>query len=171
MVSNNPQALCLERASSAHIPVVVVDAKGFGSRQAFDRVLAHLVDEAKARLIVLAGFMWILSPWFIRRYPKRILNVHPALLPAFPGCHAVRDALQYGVKVTGVTIHFADEKVDHGPILLQEAVAVEDEDTEESLLARIHRVEHRLYPRAIQMALDGKMSMGRTPAKGGLKPH
>ncbi len=155
MICDNPSAYALVRAHRAKIPVVVMDGKGFRSRQAFDRALARVVDRAGARLIVLAGFMRILSPWFVRRYRGRILNIHPALLPAFPGTHAVRDALAHGVKVTGVTVHRVDERVDHGPILAQAAVPVHEGDSEESLHERIHRVEHRLYPRVIQTVLSG----------------
>lgn len=153
MVSDNPSAYAILRAGTAGIPTVVIDPRGFSSRERFDRALAKEVDRARARLIVLAGFMRILSPWFVRRYRGRILNIHPALLPSFPGTHAVRDALRHGVKVTGVTVHFVDEKVDHGSILLQEAVSVREGDTEKSLTHRIHRVEHRLYPKAIEMVL------------------
>jgi phosphoribosylglycinamide formyltransferase-1 len=107
--------------------------------------------------------MRILSPAFVRHFKHRILNIHPALLPAFPGAHAVHDALQWGAKITGVTVHFVDEEVDHGPVLLQEALAVAPADTEASLLAKLHRVEHRLYPRAIQVVLEGRVTVrGRT---------
>lgn len=159
VVSDNPQAVAIERAHRSKIPTVVIDPKRFSSREAFDRVLARVVDSAKARLIVLAGFMRILSRGFVRRYRRRILNIHPALLPVFPGRHGVRDALAYGVQVTGVTVHFVDDQVDHGPIILQEAVKVLPGDTEESLLQRIHRVEHRLYPQAIQRVLDGRVKV------------
>lgn len=158
VVSDNAGAYALVRAHRAGVPAVVLDPR---RRQAFDRALARVIDRFRARLIVLAGFMRILSPWFVRRYAGRILNIHPALLPAFPGAHAVRDALRHGVKVTGVTVHLVDEQVDHGPVLMQEAVPVRRGDTEESLLQRIHRVEHRLYPQAIQAVLDGKVSSPR----------
>lgn len=155
VISDNPNAYALKRALDAGVAAVVIDPRRFSSRQGFDRELARILERFKARLIVLAGFMRLLSPWFVHRYRGRILNIHPALLPAFPGCRGVRDALRHGVKVTGVTVHFVDEKVDHGPILLQAPVRVRQGDTEETLLARIHRIEHRLYPRAIQMVLDG----------------
>jgi phosphoribosylglycinamide formyltransferase-1 len=157
VISDNPSAYALKRALDAKVPAIVIDPRRFSSRQGFDRELARVTSRFKARLIVLAGFMRILSPGFVRRYRGRILNIHPALLPAFPGCHGVRDALRHGVKVTGVTVHFVDEKLDHGPILLQAPVAVRKRDTEETLLARVHKVEHWLYPKAIQMALDGKV--------------
>ena len=156
VVSDNPGAYALSRAKAARVPAVVVDPRRFRSRGAYDRAVARVVDASGARLIALAGFMRLLSAPFVRRYWGRILNIHPALLPSFPGCHAVRDALKGGVKVTGVTVHFVDEKMDHGPILLQEAVRVKEGDIVSSLHARIHRVEHRLYPRAIQRVLSGK---------------
>ena len=157
VVSDNPGAYALVRAHAAKVPTVVIEPRRFPSRRAFDRAAARIVQAHKVRLIVLAGFLRILSPWFVRRYAGRILNIHPALLPAFPGSHAVRDALRHGVKVTGVTVHFVDEKVDHGSILLQGPVPVRENDTEESLLKRVHRLEHRLYPEAIQQVLDGRI--------------
>ena len=164
VVSDNPSAYALVRAQKAGIPAVVIDPRRFASRAGFDRALAKILTKARVRLIVLAGFMRILSAPFVRRFRGRILNIHPALLPAFPGCHAVREALAHGVKVTGVTVHFVDAHVDSGPIILQEAVPVHpDDDKEETLLARIHRVEHRLYPRAIQQVLRRK---GACAAKG-----
>ena len=159
VVSDNAAAHALIRAQAAKVPTIFIDPRRFSSREAFDRALARIVEASKVRLIVLAGFMRILSPWFVRRYAGRILNIHPALLPAFPGSRAVRDALRHGVKVTGVTVHFVDEKVDHGPILLQEFVPVRENDTEESLLKRIHRLEHRLYPQAIQQVLEGRVKV------------
>ena len=155
MVSDNPGAFAIHRAIKAGVPAVVIDPRRFSSRQAFDQALSRVIELKRARLIVLAGFMRILSPWFVRRYPRRILNIHPALLPAFPGTRAVRDALRKRVKVTGVTVHFVDEKVDHGPILLQRPVLIRPGDTEETLLNRIHRVEHKIYPEAIQKVLNG----------------
>jgi len=155
MVSDNPGAYAIYRAMKAGVPAVVIDPRRFSSRQAFDRALSRVIELKRARLIVLAGFMRILSPWFVRRHPGRILNIHPALLPAFPGTHAVRDALRKKVKVTGVTVHFVDEQVDHGPILLQRPVSIRPGDTEAALLNRIHRVEHQIYPEAIQKVLNG----------------
>ncbi|MBI3616321.1 MAG: phosphoribosylglycinamide formyltransferase [Candidatus Omnitrophica bacterium] len=155
VVSDNPKAYAIVRAMKAGIPTVVLDPRGFSSRERFDRALSKVIGRSRPRIIVLAGFMRILSPGFVRRYPRRILNIHPALLPAFSGCRAVADALRHGVKVTGVTVHFVDEKVDHGPILAQEPVPVRPGDTEQTLADRIHRVEHRIYPEAIQRVLKG----------------
>ena len=159
VVSDRPRAMALKRARAAGIPTVILDSRRYPERKDFDKALARVVDKSHARLIVLAGFMRILSAPLVRRYRGRILNVHPALLPAFPGTHAVRDALAFGVKVTGVTVHFVDEQVDHGPIVAQAPVSVRGGDSEESLLARIHRVEHRLYPQAIGWVLEGKVKV------------
>ena len=155
MATDNPSAFALVRAQRGKVPAVFISPRSTPSREAFDRALARVIEKSGARLIVLAGFMRILSPWFVRRFRGRILNIHPALLPAFPGAHAVRDALKQKAKVTGVTVHFVDEQVDHGPVLLQAPVLVRKGDTEKTLLARIHRVEHRLYPKAIQRVLEG----------------
>lgn len=159
VVSDNPGAYALIRARAAKVPAVVVDPRRFRSREQHDRAVARLVDASGARLIVLAGYMRLLSASFVRRYGGRILNIHPALLPSFPGAQAVRDALRRGVQVTGVTVHFVDEEIDHGPILIQEAVQVKKGDTETSLHERIQRAEHRLYPKAIQQVL--KKGSGR----------
>jgi len=159
VVSDNPRALALQRAHSAGIPAVVIDPKRLGSRESFDRALTRILKRYRPRLIVLAGFMRILPKGFVRRYRNRILNIHPALLPAFPGCKSVRDAIRHGVKVTGVTIHFVDEEVDHGPILLQAPVPIRQGEKEETLLGRIHRIEHRLYPEAIHLALSGRLKI------------
>lgn len=163
MVTDNPSAFALVRAQREKVPAVFISPRSASSREAFDRTLARVIEKSGARLVVLAGFMRILSPWFVRKFRGRILNIHPALLPAFPGAHAVRDALKQKAKATGVTVHFVDERVDHGPVLLQAAVPVRKGDTEKTLLARIHRVEHKLYPQAIQLVLH----RGQTPT--GLK--
>lgn len=153
VVSDRPGAFALERARRAGVPAVFIDPHSTRPPEAFDRALSRVVEKSGARLIALAGFMRVLSPWMVRRWRGRILNIHPALLPAFPGCRAVRDALRRGVRVTGVTVHFVDEQVDHGPILAQVPVPVKDSDTEPALHRRIHRVEHRLYPAVIERVL------------------
>jgi phosphoribosylglycinamide formyltransferase-1 len=157
VVSDNPRAAALERALEAKIQAVVIDPAAYASREAFDKALARVIEKSGAKLVVLAGFMRILSPWFIRRFRGKVVNIHPALLPAFSGAHGVRDALAHGVKVTGVTVHFVDEKVDHGPIIVQAPVPIHPKDTQETLLARLHRIEHRLYPQAIQQVLSGRV--------------
>lgn len=159
VVSDNPAAHAIDRAHRAGLPTVVLDPRRYPTREKFDRALAQVIDRSKAQLIVLAGFMRILSPWFVRRYRNRILNIHPALLPAFRGAHAVRDALRHGVKVTGVTVHFVDEQVDHGSILLQAPVPIRKGDTEQTLTERIHRVERQLYPKAIRQVLEGRVGV------------
>ncbi len=155
VLSDKEQALGLERARSAGIPTKVVNWSG--DRQAFTADICDAVETSGAELMVLAGFMRILGPEAITRFPNRILNIHPSLLPSFPGAHAVEDAIEYGVKTTGVTIHFVDEEVDHGPIVMQEAVPVNDDDTADSLHARIQEVEHRLYPAVVEALCQGRL--------------
>jgi len=159
VISDRADAYALTRARRAGVEARYVNPKHYPSRKAYERHLIALCEARRVRVVCLAGFMRILSPVFVRRYSSRILNIHPALLPAFPGAHAVRDALAWGAKVTGVTVHLVDDQVDHGPILLQEAVAIRPGETEAALLARIHRVEHRLYPRAIRLLLAGRIRL------------
>ena len=153
VIADRPEAKALARAARAGVAARCVTPADYPTRAAFERALIRACEAHDVRLICLAGFMRILSPVFVRRYRHHILNVHPALLPAFPGSHAVRDALRWGAKVTGVTVHLVDEEVDHGPILLQETVRVLPSDTERTLLAKVHRVEHMLYPKAIEAML------------------
>jgi len=159
VVSDRPGARALRRAARAGVEARCVDSAQHPTRAAYERALIRLCEARAIRLVCLAGFMRVLSPIFVRRYRHRILNVHPALLPAFRGAHAIRDALAWGAKVTGVTVHVVDEQVDQGPIVLQEAVPVGPTDTEASLLSRVHRVEHRLYPRAIALMLSGRVAV------------
>ena len=163
VVADRPSAKALARAARAGVEARCLEPADYPSRAAFERVLIRACEARRVRLICLAGFMRVLSPLFVRRYRHRILNIHPALLPAFPGAHAVRDALRWGAKVTGVTVHLVDEEVDHGPILLQEAVRISPADSEPTLLAKVHRAEHRLYPKAIDAMLQGRVRIhGRT---------
>jgi len=155
VLSDRSDAAALLRARRAGVDAHYVNPREFPTRADYERTLIRLCEGHGVRLICLAGFMRLLSPVFVRRYRHRILNVHPALLPAFPGAHAIREALAWGAKVTGVTVHFVDEEMDHGPIILQEAVPVRPGDTEARLLSRVHRVEHRLYPNAISLVLEG----------------
>lgn len=157
VISDRAQARALVRASRAGVEAHVVDSTHFPTRARYERALISLLDAHRVQLVCLAGFMRLLSPVFVRHYPRRILNIHPALLPAFPGAHAIRDALAWGVKVTGVTVHLVDENIDHGPILLQEAVTMTPGESPSQLLARLHRVEHRLYPEAIRLVLEGRV--------------
>lgn len=159
VVSDRADAYALVRARKAKVPTLCLDPKNFETREAFDRaVLVHL-KERRIDFIVLAGYMRLFSSHFIHRYPNKILNIHPALLPAFKGTHGIRDAFRYGVKVTGVTVHFIVEEMDAGAVILQEAVAVSPKDTEASLARKIHRVEHRIYPKAIDLFVRGKLKL------------
>lgn len=163
VVSDRPHARALGRARRAGVAAHYVNPQAFPTRTSYERALMTLLRRSHVQLICLAGFMRMLSPVLVRAYRGRILNIHPALLPAFPGAHAIRDALAWGATVTGVTVHVVDEQMDHGPILLQEAVPVRPRDTHASLLARVHRVEHRLYPQAIGLVLSGRVTIhGRT---------
>ncbi len=163
VIADREHAVVLTRAKRAGVATLYVNPKQFATRAEFERRLITLLDAEGVKLVCLAGFMRILSPVFVRHYPNRILNIHPALLPAFPGAHAIADALRWGVTLTGVTVHLVDEAVDHGPIVLQEAVSIRRGESEARLLARVHAVEHRLYPQAIQLLLDGRIRVsGRT---------
>ncbi|MEX2554294.1 MAG: phosphoribosylglycinamide formyltransferase [Actinomycetota bacterium] len=157
VLSDRAGAFGLERARNAGVSAVHVDPKVHGNREGFNEALADSLREHDVELVCLAGFMRILAPNFIKAFEGRIINIHPALLPAFPGAHAVRDALDWGARVTGSTVHFADEEVDHGPILLQEAVPILPGDDEASLHERIKEVEHRLYPAAIRLIAEGRV--------------
>ncbi|MFH1833515.1 MAG: phosphoribosylglycinamide formyltransferase [bacterium] len=157
VVSDTPRAVALERACSAGIRTMAIPFDGYANREEHDLAMVDAIREAGADLVVLAGYMRLVSPAFVRAFPWRIVNLHPALLPAFPGTASIGDALSYGVKVTGVTIHFVDEDLDTGPVIVQEPVRVEEGDTEESLAGRIHTVEHRLLPAAIRLIAAGKV--------------
>jgi phosphoribosylglycinamide formyltransferase-1 len=157
--SNNPDAYALKRAENHGIPTLVVNHRDFKSREEFEgEILKHL-EPLGIELIVLAGFMRILSPVLVRAYSNRMINLHPALLPSFPGIHAARQAIEAGVKFTGCTVHFVDEGVDSGPIILQAVVPVEDGDDEDSLLQKIHAEEHRIYPEAIRLISEGRIKI------------
>ena len=154
VASNETKAAALDRAARAGIEAAAFPAVEFDSRGHRDAEMAEWLSERDVELVVLAGYMQILTPAFLDRFDGRILNVHPSLLPSFPGAHAVEDALTHGVKVTGVTVHFVDEGVDTGAIVLQEAVPVEDGDTVETLHARIQEAEHRLLPQVTRLFLE-----------------
>jgi phosphoribosylglycinamide formyltransferase-1 len=159
VVSDRAEAKALDRARSAGIEAVHLDPRVHEGREAHDRALVDLLQGRGIELVCLAGYMRILSPGFVRAFWGKTLNVHPALLPAFPGAHAVRDALSWGVKLTGCTVHVVDEEVDHGPILAQEAVPVLDDDDEASLHARIQEAEHRLYPLVVRRMIEGRVRL------------
>lgn len=156
VVSNIETAPGLRRARERGLDVAFVSSKGL-AREAFDQQVVDILHKRRVDLVCLAGFMRLLSPSFIRAFPNRILNIHPSLLPAFPGLEAQRQALEYGVKVSGCTVHFVDEGLDSGPIISQAVVPVLDEDTEESLSARILEQEHQIYSKAIQIVLNGQI--------------
>ena len=157
VISDNRKAFALKRAEKSNIETRYIDFKSFKNREDYDKKIVEYLKEKDVDLVVLAGYMRILSPYFIKIYKNRIMNIHPALLPSFPGLHAQRQAVEYGVKVSGCTVHFVDEGVDSGPIILQKAVEVEDNDTEESLAERILKEEHQIYPRAIQLFSEGRL--------------
>jgi phosphoribosylglycinamide formyltransferase-1 len=155
VVSNVEAALGLERARTAGIPAVFRDHRG-KKREDFDAEIVGILRAHQVDLVCLAGFMRLLSPVFVRAFPGRIVNIHPALLPAFPGLDAQRQAWEHGAKVSGATVHLVDEELDSGPIVAQEAVRVLSSDTPETLAARILEAEHRLYPRAVRLLLEGR---------------
>lgn len=159
VLADKPDAKALERAEKAGIPHFCVDRKQYADKQAFEEALVEKLRAHGVTLVILAGFMRILSPYFVHEFPGRILNIHPSLLPSFGGAHAHRDVLAYGVKVSGCTIHFVDEGMDSGPIILQTAVPVLDDDDEDALAARVLEQEHKLYPRAISLFLHGKLKI------------
>src|SRR5208282_4906115 len=154
VISNKPDARGLERAKARGIAARLIPSKGL-EREAYDRQVAAVLQEYKVDLTCLAGYMRLLSPYFVAAFPQRILNIHPSLLPSFPGLEAQRQAFEHGVKFAGCTVHFVDENLDAGPIVLQAAVAIRDEDTIESLSERILREEHRIYSEAVSVVLEG----------------
>ncbi len=157
VVSDRPDAYGLRRATQAGIPTAVVAPADHPDRAAFDEALREVVAAAEPDVVCLAGFMRILGKVFVHAFPDRIVNTHPSLLPAFRGAHAVRDALAYGVRLTGCTVHLVDEEVDHGPVLFQAAVPVADGDDETSLHERIKQEEHRLLPAAVRLVALGRV--------------
>jgi len=158
VISNRPEARGLEAARGRGLNAVCIPSRGL-DREVYDRMLLDELRRHKVDLVCLAGFMRLLSAGFIRTFPNRILNIHPSLLPAFPGLDAQQQALEHGVKVTGCTVHFVDEYLDAGPIILQRAVPVEDNDTVDTLSARILTEEHRAYPEAIRIVLSGRYTV------------
>ncbi len=157
VISNNPDAYGVVRARARGLAVEIVPHGAFRSREEFDARSVEVLRAHGVELVVLAGFMRLVSRVLLDAFPARVLNIHPALLPAFPGLHAERQALDHGVRLAGVTVHFVDEQADHGPILLQAAVPILPGDTEDTLHARIQRQEHRLYPYAVQLIAEGRV--------------
>jgi phosphoribosylglycinamide formyltransferase-1 len=157
VISDNQDAFALKRAEQHNIETQYINFRKFKDREDYDKEIIKFLKEKKVELVVLAGYMRILTPYFIKVYKNKIMNIHPALLPSFPGLHAQKQAVEHGVKVSGCTVHFVDEGVDLGPIILQKAVEVKDDDTEESLAERILKEEHQIYPRAIQLFCQGRL--------------
>lgn len=159
IVSNRPGAGVIGRARKAGIPCLELDHTRFPDRESFDRQMAAALQESGAELIVLAGYMRLLTPGFLAAFAGRVINIHPALLPSFPGVHGGPDALKYGVRLSGCTVHFVEEKVDSGPVLIQAAVPVNAGEDVDGLMQRIHAMEHRIYPQAVQWLAEGRISV------------
>jgi len=159
VISDQEDAYALERARKHKIPAVHIDAKRYGTRDTYDAALVGELKKRTVDLVCLAGFMRIVTPVLIKAFPNRILNIHPSLLPAFPGLHVQKKALNHGVKFSGCTVHFVDEGVDTGPIIIQAVVPVLDNDTENSLSERILKQEHKIYSRAIQLFAEGRLTI------------
>ena len=159
VISNVPGVRSLERARQNNIPAVVIDHERFPTREAFDREVVAVLQAHRVELVIMAGFMRILTPVLLRAFPLKIMNIHPALLPSFQGLHVQKKAFDYGVKFSGCTVHFADEGVDTGPIIIQSVVPVYDDDTAEKLQQRILKEEHRIYPQAIQLYAEGRLEV------------
>lgn len=159
VISNRPDAGGLATAAAAGIATRALDHKAFAGRDAFDAALAECIDSFAPDLVVLAGFMRILTADFVRRYEGRLLNIHPSLLPSFPGLHTHQRALEEGVRIHGCTVHFVTAELDHGPVVIQAAVPVLDDDDEASLAARVLKQEHRIYPQAVRWFAEGRLTL------------
>lgn len=159
VVSDKPAAAALDRARAAEIATTVIAPAAFTSREAYDAEVVAVLEKAGVEVVVLAGYMRIVTPTLLHAFPHRVINIHPSLLPAFPGLHAQRQAVAHGVKVSGCTVHFVDEAVDSGAIILQAAVPVLDDDTETTLAERILGEEHRLLPQALQLYAEGRLTI------------
>lgn len=159
VISNNTHASGLEIARQHGIETIVLDHRAFPDRQSFDAALAEKIDACQPKLIALAGFMRILSDRFVQRYQDRLMNIHPSLLPAFPGLGTHARALQEGIKIHGCTVHFVTAQLDHGPIVIQAAIPVAPDDTEETLAARVLKQEHRIYPQAVRWFMEDRIRL------------
>lgn len=169
VLSNRADAYGLVRARNHGIATEVLDHKKFSSREAFDEAVVEILHRRSVELVALAGFMRLLSPVFVKAYSNRIMNIHPALLPSFPGLHVQKKAVEHGVRFSGCTVHFVNEECDEGPIIIQAVVPVFPDDSEETLAARILKQEHRIYPRAIQLYSEGRLRVeGRMVLVDGL---
>ena len=171
VISNRPGAPGLAEAERRGLATRLIPSKGL-EREQYDRLVVEALQEKQVDMVCLAGFMRLLSPYFVSQFPNRILNIHPALLPAFPGLEAQHQALEHGVRFTGCSVHFVDENLDAGPIILQAAVPVLDDDTVETLSARILKEEHRIYSEAITIILSGRWRLeGRRVIRSGASPQ
>ena len=159
VISDNPQAYAIERCKRHGIKYAVVERREFKSKLEFERRMVELLQEKGVELVVLAGFMRVLSGEFLKAFPMRIINIHPSLIPAFQGLHAQRQALEYGVKLTGCTVHFVSEELDNGPVIVQACVPVLPQDTEESLSQRILELEHKILPQAVKWLSEGRVEV------------
>jgi phosphoribosylglycinamide formyltransferase-1 len=159
VVSNSRKAHALKRAEEAGIKAVFIDPKAYATPQSFDRALAIHLKEEGIDFLVLAGYMKILTPWLVKQFPNKIINIHPSLLPAFKGAEGIKDTFTYGCKVAGATVHFVDEKMDHGPIIMQESFKLRDRETLESLAERVHEAEHKILPKAISLFVEGRLKV------------
>jgi phosphoribosylglycinamide formyltransferase-1 len=159
VVSNVAGVRGLERAEAAGIPTAVFPLSDYASRADRDKAVADAIGAYQVDLVVMAGYMALVTPVFLERFPDRVINIHPALLPSFPGADGIGDALRYGVKVTGVTVHLVEEGMDTGPVIAQRPVAVRDDDTHDTLATRIHAAEHQLYPRLLELFAKGKVTL------------
>jgi phosphoribosylglycinamide formyltransferase-1 len=152
-----PGAHVLKRAAEAGVPAGVLDHTAYADREQHDRAMVAALREAGVELVVMAGYMRLVTPYFLQNFPERVINIHPAILPAFPGLRGAGDALDYGVRLAGCTVHFVEEKTDYGPVIIQAAVPVMPEDTPAGLQNRIHALEHRIYPQAVQWFAEGRV--------------
>jgi len=159
VISDKSDAYALKRARFYNIKTNSINPEGFDNREEYDKEIVSILKEKEVDLVVLAGYMKILSPYFINAYKNKIMNIHPALLPSFTGLHVQKRAIDYGVKVSGCTVHFVDEGLDSGPIIMQKAVKVKEDDTEETLVKRILKQEHKIYPRAIQLFAQERLEI------------
>ncbi|MFC2159096.1 phosphoribosylglycinamide formyltransferase [Actinomycetota bacterium] len=159
VLSNDPKAFALKRAKKHKIRAESIDPVGFANREDFEQEILKILKEEKIDLIVLAGYMFLLTPLLIGEYKDRIINIHPALLPSFKGTHGIKDAFEYGVRISGVTVHFVDSELDNGPIIMQAPVFVSQDDTLEEFEEKIHKVEHKIYPQAVKLFCEDKLKI------------
>ena len=167
LITDKKGSFVRKRASRFNIPDIFINPKSYKSRASFDKAIIKILEKEKIQLVVLAGYMRILSPYFVKTYKNKIINIHPALLPSFKGTGSIKRAYDYGCKITGITVHFVDENVDHGPIILQEAVEIKKGLKLSTLEAKIHKIEHKLYPQAINLFAQKKLKVKKRHVKVG----